>query len=156
MKYGIVFVLAILVTACSDKAIDFNNKLIQTHRMVESFYNQINEKIEIDTSMETVVLMADSVQKITEKEISSIEQLNPPKGGDSFKKASLNELRFVLTLCKNISLEKAVNSTKEQRLAARTWIFDAQPISDSVHKEFAQAQANFIKTQNIKVPTTKE
>jgi hypothetical protein len=155
MKYSICVALVFLVVACSNKVIDFNTQLVSSERNINNLYSSFMTKVEEvqEDSAELIVLLADSLQKTTEKELAIIGKWKMPKGGEGFKNAVANEFQFVTDMCKNIKKERGVQSTKEERLAARTWIMDSQAISDSLNISLKKAQLEYFKIHNLKVGT---
>jgi hypothetical protein len=152
MKYSICVALVFLVVACSNKVIDFNTQLVSSERNINNLYSSFMTKVEEvqEDSAELIVMLADSLQKTTEKELGVISKWKMPKGGMDFKNAVANEFQFVTDMCKNIKKERGVQSTKEERLAARTWFMDSQAISDSVNTALKKAQQDYFKANNLK------
>ena len=154
--------LLFALSACQNKAIDFNNKVAEILTAVMPKVQALANKISTntDTTNEGAAKLgteAKGLVKELQDKLSELKTLDVPAGGEEFRDAVVGQFNYQINYCSNYSKFVDSTSSDEVKQAALSAILRQAQTADSVLESMLNAQKKFAQKYKLQIlPEKKE
>ncbi len=141
------------LSSCSNKALEFNNKVVDIQSKLTPEFTAFSQKMENlgEKSMSTILPDAKAFVVNVDKSIADINALEVPSNGAEFKKCMLNQLECLKKFCNNTVRLADEKLPDEEKIAVATEVMNAGTELERLEAETEKAQKDFAKKNNFKL-----
>lgn len=150
---GILFLS--MLTACKNKAVDYNNSLVKIQQSVQPQVQEFAKKME-QTGNGTITLKslesdAKSLVDLLDKKIAELNAVVAVEGGEDIKNAILDQLKFERNICYKTGRLGSDNVTEEEKSAITTEFMNSEAEAKRLEARVAETQKKFAEKNNFKL-----
>lgn len=150
-----VFLLFCCFSSCNNKAVDFNNGLVNIQKSVleevRSFKGKI-QKVNVDSlPLTNIKTEAERIALFINNKINEAKNLSALKEGENLKDAILKQLQFEKNIVEKIGRLAEPDISKEEKMQIETEFLNSQNKANELEANVHAAQEAFAKQYKFKL-----
>lgn len=156
-KLTLLFIAGFVVLAmqsCNNKALEFNNKIVEIQKSVEKPFSEFGKKMQAvgaSGDLKSLDPGAREMLKLTDEKIAELTKLESPEGGDELKNSMIDQFKMARNIYSKTIILAADTTSPEVKFTIGTEFMEIEAKAAKLEAATKEAQRKFAEKNGFKL-----